>query len=211
LWGILIYYLIDFLIRVIYMVEEMTVVEMNICHIKWGGFAFLGILGVIFGILMLLFPGVTATVVVVLFGVVVLILSLLALIAALLSPAGAPRSGFLLLAAVIGFIFGISSFIVPQVIAVIITEIIAIILFIIGILYLLWAATEKNVPHRWVQVLIGILSFIFAIIFMIYPLLGAIILLGYLVGVYFIIYGILSLVAAYIIHKMQKGCKPAST
>jgi uncharacterized membrane protein HdeD (DUF308 family) len=188
------------------MTEQLTPAEMGICKVKWGGFAFLGILGIIFGILMILYPQITTLLVVVLFGVIVLILALLALIAVLQAPVGAKGTMWLLLGAVLGFIFGIACFVVPQVIAGILTILIAIALFIIGILYMIWAITEKMMAHRWLLFLIGLLSFIFAILFLIYPLIGAIIIFGVLVGIYFLIYGILSLIAGLMIRKYQKQC-----
>ena len=62
--------------------------EERICDVKWGTMVFLGILSLIFGIIILFYPGVTAAVIVMLFGVLILILAFLALIIALMSTGG---------------------------------------------------------------------------------------------------------------------------
>ncbi len=65
-------------IGVIILVEMMH--EERLCDVKWGTLALLGVLSLIFGIILLIFPKTTMEVVVVLFGIIVLILAFLALI-----------------------------------------------------------------------------------------------------------------------------------
>jgi uncharacterized membrane protein HdeD (DUF308 family) len=106
--------------------------------------------------------------------------------------------------AIIGFIVGAGALVAPQIFAAILTIIIAIVLFVIGIVNITLALSEKDYPHRWLVFLLGILSIVFAILIMIYPLFGAVILFGYLVGAYFILYGILSLIAGFALRSVQK-------
>ena len=187
---------------------DIIVYEERICTVKWGTFIILGLLALIFGILIFIYPEVTAAVLVMLFGVLIIVLALLALVAALMSPGGSGRPSLLLFAAILGFIVGAAALVAPQIFGAILTIIIAVVLFVIGIMNVALALSEKDYPHRWLVFLLGILSIIFAILIMIYPLIGSIIIFGYLIGLYFVIYGILSLIAGFALRSVQKEyCK----
>lgn len=187
---------------------DIIVYEERICTVKWGTFIILGLLALIFGILIFIYPEVTAAVLVMLFGVLIIVLALLALVAALMSPGGSGRPSLLLFAAILGFIVGAAALVAPQIFGAILTIIIAVVLFVIGIMNVTLALSEKDYPHRWLVFLLGILSIIFAILIMIYPLIGSIIIFGYLIGLYFVIYGILSLIAGFALRSVQKEyCK----
>jgi uncharacterized membrane protein HdeD (DUF308 family) len=183
---------------------DVIVYEERICTVKWGTFVLLGLLSLIFGILIFIYPQITAAVLVMLFGVLIIVLAFLALMAALMAPGGSGRPTGLLVMAIIGFIVGAGALVAPQIFAAILTIIIAIVLFVIGIVNITLALSEKDYPHRWLVFLLGILSIVFAILIMIYPLFGAVILFGYLVGAYFILYGILSLIAGFALRSVQK-------
>ncbi len=174
---------------------DVLVYRESICDVKWGTFVLLGLLALIFGIVIMFFPGLTAAVLVMLFGVLIIVLAFLALIIALMSPGETGRPTLLLLAAIIGFIVGVGAILAPQFFAAILTIIIAVVLFVIGLMNIIIALSEKTFPHRWLLFIMGLLSVIFAILLMVYPLMGAVVLFGYLLGIYFIIYGILSIAA----------------
>jgi uncharacterized membrane protein HdeD (DUF308 family) len=110
----------------------------------------------------------------------------------------------LLLAAILGFIVGIGSLLSPQFFAALWAIIIAIVMFVVGIVNIAIALSEKAYPHRWILFLIGLLSIIFAIIVFISPMFGAVVLFGFLVGAYFILYGILSIIAGFALRSIKK-------
>jgi uncharacterized membrane protein HdeD (DUF308 family) len=56
--------------------------EERICDVKWGTLTLIGFLSLIFGIIILFYPGITEQVIVMLFGVLVIVLAVLALITA---------------------------------------------------------------------------------------------------------------------------------
>ena len=182
---------------------EVIVYEESICNVKWGTFVLIGLLSLIFGILIFFYPELTAAVLVMLFGVMVIVLAFITLVGALMSPGESGRPALLLLAAIFGFIVGAVALIAPQVLAAILTIIIGVVLFVIGIMNVVLALSEKTYNHRGLLFLLGILSIIFAFLIMIYPLFGAVILFGYLVGAYFLIYGILSIIAGLVLRSVR--------
>jgi uncharacterized membrane protein HdeD (DUF308 family) len=187
---------------------EVVKYEESVCNVKWGTFVLLGLLALIIGIVIFFYPGMTAAVLVMLFGVLILVLAFMTLVAALMSTGESARPTLLLLAAILGFIVGLGAIFAPQVFGAFLAIVIAVVLFVIGVIDLAIALSEKNYPHRWMLFLLGLLSIIFAILVMIYPLYGAVILFGYLIGAYFIIYGILSIIAGFALRSvLNEYCK----
>jgi uncharacterized membrane protein HdeD (DUF308 family) len=169
---------------------DVIVYEESVRTVKWGTFVLLGLLSLVFGIVIFFYPGLTFDVLVVLFGVLMTVLAFLALVIALMSPGTSGRPALLLFAAIIGFIVGIGSIVAPQVFGTILAIIIAVVLFVIGLVNVIIALSEKTYHHRWLLFLMGLLSILFAILILINEDF-----FGYLVGAYFIIYGILSIIA----------------
>jgi len=171
--------------------------EVTISDVKWGGFVFLGLLSLLFGILIMLFPNITATILVILFSLLIILLAFMAIIMALLTPVGETRSSLLLIAGIIGFLVGVAGIVYPVIFGAILVEIIAVVLFVIGLMNIAFAVSEKTFPHRWLLGLAGVMAIIFGFLFMVYPLIGAMILFGYLVGAFFVIYGIIAIVIGF--------------
>lgn len=171
--------------------------NVTISDVKWGGFVFLGVLSLLFGILIMLFPTITATVLVILFSLLVILLAFMAIVMGLLTPVGKTRSSLLLVAGVLGFVVGVAGIVYPVVFGAILVEIIAVVLFVIGLMTIAFAMSEKTFRHRWLLALDGILAIVFAVLFMAYPLVGALILFGYLVGAFFVIYGIIAIIIGF--------------
>lgn len=171
--------------------------EVTISDVKWRSFAFLGLLSLLFGILIMLFPGVAETVLIMLFSIIIILLAFMAIIMALLTPVGETRSTLLFVAGVIGFFVGLGGIMYPIVYGAILAEIFAIVLFVIGFMNLAFVVSEKTFSHRWLIALAGILAIIFGILFMIYPLIGAMILFGLLVGIFFVLYGIVGIAVGF--------------
>ncbi len=187
-----------------YHMTDIVVYEASLCNVKWGAFVLIGFLMLIFGLLMALFPGITATVVVMLFGVIILILAFLAVILALLHPAGSSPGTFLLIGGIIAFLVGVAAILSPIFFGEVLVIIIAIVLFIIGLMDIVFAIAEKSAQHRLMIGFLGVLSIIFALLLMGLPLLGGIIIFGYLIAIYFIIYGVISIIAGYAIRGLLK-------
>ena len=187
---------------------EAIVYEEKICDVKWGSFVLIGLLALIIGIVIFIYPQITAAVLVMLFGVLVTVLAFITLIAALMHRGGSAHPTYLLILAIIGFIVGLGSLFAPQFFAAFLAIIIAVVMFVIGLMNIIIALTEKGYPHRWLLFLLGLLSIIFAILVMAYPLYGAVVLFGFLVGAFFVLYGILSIIAGLALRSVKNEyCK----
>jgi uncharacterized membrane protein HdeD (DUF308 family) len=187
---------------------EVVMYRESVCDVKWGTLVLLGLLSLIFGIVIFFYPGITMAVLVMLFGVLMIVLAFLALIIALMSPGTSGRPTLLLLGAIFGFIVGVGAILAPQFFGAILALIIAVVLFVIGLVNIIIALSEKTFPHRWLLFIMGLLSVIFAILIMGYPLIGAVVLFGYLIGMYFVIYGILSIIAGFALRNIRNEyCK----
>jgi len=187
---------------------EVIVYEESICNVKWGTFVLIGLLSLIFGILVFFYPGLTAAVLVMLFGVLIIVLAVLTLVIALMSTGESGSPALLLIVAVLGFIVGAGAIVAPQIFAAFLSIIIGIVLFVIGIVNVTIALSEKTYPHRWMLFFLGLLSIIFAMLIMAYPLYSAVILFGYLIGAYFLLYGIFSIIAGLFLRSIKNEyCK----
>ena len=86
----------------------------NITGFKWGSLVLLGVLSLIFGLLVVLFPAISAAVLVELLGILILLLSFAArhALCILIGAAGKIHC-FLAVLGIIGFFFGIATIIHP--------------------------------------------------------------------------------------------------
>jgi uncharacterized membrane protein HdeD (DUF308 family) len=176
--------------------------EESLCTMKWGTFVLIGIMSLVFGILFFIFPELTAEVIVILIGVIMIVLAILSVTLALMSRAGDSSSVLLLIGGVLGFLVGVGAIVAPVLFGALLSIIIGVVLFVIGIVNISIAIGERTLPHRWILFLLGLVSIVFAVLLMAYPVLGLVFLFGYLVGIYFVIYGILSLIAGLAIRKI---------
>ena len=171
------------------------------CSNGWGALVLLGILSLIFGLVMMFFPGITAMAVITLIGIVIIVLGIIAVIMALFTPAGEGKSTLLLLVGIIGVLVGAGAIVYPIVFGEILTEIIGIVVFIIGIIQIAFALAEKGVSSRGLLLLSGIISIIFSVLIMAYPLIGALVLFGYLIAIYFFITGLVTIATGFVSRK----------
>ena len=171
------------------------------CAKGWGALVLLGFLSVLFGILMMMYPDITAMVVLTLIGILIIVMGVIGLVFAMLTPAGEGRSTLLLLGGVLGVLIGVGFIMYPAIAGSVLTWMIGILVFFIGLLQIVFGLEEKYQPGRWLYVLAGIISIIFAILIMIFPVIGELIIFGYLVAIYFFINGILLMTIGYHMHR----------
>ena len=184
---------------------EESVVILNPCDRGWGAFVILGVISLLFGFLMMLFPETTAIAVLTLVGVLLIILGVIMLLSSLLMPAGAPHSLLLLVGGIVGILAGVGVILYPIVTGSVIVEILGAAIIIIGMMQLLFGLVHENDPRRVIYIVSGIVSILFALLIVFYPWLGGIILFGFLVGVYFMLLGILIIAAGYLSHRICSG------
>ena len=162
----------------------------NIVAKNWSIFVFRGFLAIAFGLLAILWPGLTIGVLIILFGVYVLFEGVLALSAAFRHR---DRKWWwvLLLEGIAGIIVGLFAFIWPGVTAVVLLVFIAVWAILTGILEIAAAVQlRKQLKGEWALGLTGVLSILIGFILVANPGAGAVALV-WLIGIYAIIFGIL--------------------
>lgn len=176
-------------------------VEM-VSGIKWGALVLLGALSVIFGLLVVLFPTVSATVLVELIGILIIMLSFAVIVLAALSPGGWGSSLLLAVLGIIGFFFGVATVIHPVVMGTVIFIIAGIALFLGGLMGLVLAIGEPRMIHRGLFALQGILAIVLGLLISIVPVLGAALMVLW-VGVILVVYGIIGIALGYCIRSIN--------
>ncbi len=181
-----------------YFVMPDTVVVVTPCDRGWGALLVLGLLSILFGVLMILFPDLTAIAVVTLIGVLVIILGAIMLLSSLFLPAGAARSTLLLFGGLAGLLIGVGIIVYPILAGAVITEIIGAVIFVIGMMQILFGLVFEEDRRRTLYFISGILSVIFALLIIFYPFIGSLILFGYLLAIYFLLLGCMMVIAGYL-------------
>ncbi|MCF8129916.1 MAG: HdeD family acid-resistance protein [Deltaproteobacteria bacterium] len=157
---------------------------------NWRMHVLRGILAVIFGLMALLWPGLTIGVLVIFFGVYVLLEGILAITAAVRHRTR--RWWWLLLVeGVAGIVVGIFAFIWPGLTAVVLLIFIAVWAILTGI-FEIGAAVQlrKELKGEWVLGIAGIISILIGVFLIANPGAGALAVV-WLIGIYALIFGVL--------------------
>jgi uncharacterized membrane protein HdeD (DUF308 family) len=170
-----------------------------------------GILAIIFGILVWVWPGITLLVLIILFGIFALASGIFALAAAYQAYKKHHGWWLLVLSGVLGIIAGIIAFVWPAETALILLYIIAVWAIVTGVAEIIAAFNaERTSGDEWLLVIGGVLSIIFGIILFIFPGVGVLALV-WLIGLYAILYGIFLLVSAFSAGRFQKEMRAPTT
>jgi uncharacterized membrane protein HdeD (DUF308 family) len=169
--------------------------------IKWGALVLLGLLAVIFGLLVVLFPTLSATVLVELIGILIILYSFAALMLAALLPGGWKGSALLAVLAIIGFFFGIATIVSPIIMGQVIIIIAGIALFLGGLTGLVLAVGEPHMVHRGLFALQGIIAIILGLLISLVPVIG-VALMVLIVGTLLVIYGIVGIALGYCVRAL---------
>ena len=178
--------------------------EGQVTDLRWGSFVLLGLLSIVFGLVIAMFPGMTTAVLIELIGIFIVIVSFGVIMMSAVAPGGLKGSILLAILGIIGFFFGIATILSPYVMGRVIFILAGIALFIGGIIGIVLAISEKEMTHRGIFALQAILSLIMGVLIMAGPVIGAA-LLVLLIGIYFVFWGILSVVSGVLIHYAKKA------
>ncbi len=163
-----------------------------------------GILGIIFGLVCLLTPGIAVQVFVILFAAYMLVDGVFAIISGIRAARNGERWGLLLLEGVVDIAAGAVAVLWPAITLVALIWVIAVWAIISGAL-MLGAAFGLNIDHgRWWLALGGIASIIFGVLLVIEPLVGAVVLTMW-VGAYAVVFGGVLLVLAFRLHSKREA------
>ncbi len=149
-----------------------------------------GLLGILFGVLTFIWPGVTLVTLVLLYGAYALVDGVLALVAAVMGGAPAPR-WWLAIVGLFGIAAGVLTLLWPGMTALALLLFIATWAAAIGIMQIVGAIRlRKEIDNEWLLIAGGVLSVIFGAVMLLQPGAGALALVM-IIGAYSISYGIL--------------------
>jgi uncharacterized membrane protein HdeD (DUF308 family) len=148
-------------------------------------------MAILFGVLAFIWPGITLTVLVLLFGAYALVDGVFALIAAFSGGAKPVPTWWLIVVGVAGIAAGIVTFVWPGMTAFVLIIFIGAWAIVHGIFEIVGAVRlRKEIDNEWWLILAGALSVIFGLIVLIAPGAGALGLI-WVIGAYSIAFGIL--------------------
>jgi uncharacterized membrane protein HdeD (DUF308 family) len=163
---------------------------------NWWAVALRGVFAILFGLLALLVPGATISVLVLLYAAYMLADGALAIVAAIRAASHHERWGLLVLEGIIDIIAGLVAFVWPAITVLVFVFLLAVWAVVTGAL-LLAAAFRLDTYHgRWWMALGGVLSIVWGVLLFMAPAAGAVVLTWWL-GAYSLLFGILLLVLAF--------------
>jgi uncharacterized membrane protein HdeD (DUF308 family) len=171
---------------------------------NWWAVGLRGLLGILFGLICLLTPGIAVGAFVILFSAYMLVDGVFAIISGIKAARNGERWGLLILEGIVDIAAGVIAFLWPLITLVALTWLIAIWAIVSGAL-MLGAAFTLNIDHgRWWLALGGIASVIFGILLVIEPLVGAVVLTMW-IGAYALVFGVVLLILAFQLHSRKEA------
>ena len=157
---------------------------------SWGWIVLRGVAAIVFGVLAFVWPGLTLSVLVLLWGAYALADGLLALLAAFKMRDGGKPMWALVLIGLIGIAAGVVTFVRPQMTALALLAFIAAWAVITGVLQVVAAIRlRKMIANEWMLGLSGLLSIAFGVLMLARPGAGALAVV-WLIGWYAILFGV---------------------
>lgn len=170
---------------------------------NWWALALRGVFAILFGVLAVIWPELTLTTLILLFGAYALVDGIFSVILGITS-IGKERWWVELLEGIAGIIIGIVTFVWPDLTALTLLYFIAAWAFITGVMEIAAAIQLRRlITGEWAMILSGALSILFAIILVLFPGEGALA-LTWLIGVYAIIFGVVLIVLAFRLRGMRR-------
>jgi uncharacterized membrane protein HdeD (DUF308 family) len=161
---------------------------------RWWTFVVRGIAAILFGFLTFLWPGITLTALVLLFGAYALIDGVLSIVAAVTKERGRGRWWALILQGVLGIIAAGVTAVFPGLAALALLYLIAAWALVTGAFEVAAAISlRKYLQKEWLLALGGVLSMVFGILLMMFPGAGALALILW-IGAYMFVAGCLLVV-----------------
>ncbi|MBM4446267.1 MAG: HdeD family acid-resistance protein [Chloroflexi bacterium] len=163
----------------------------------WWQVAVRGFIALLFGILLLAWPGVSLFIFAILFGAFAFVDGIFTLVAAVNYTAGAGQRTWLFIRGICGIIVGIVTFFWPAITEVALVLLIGAWALVTGVMELNFAfRSVRETGARWLFAISGILSIILGILLLIRPIAGIIAVI-WLIGAYAVIAGILLIILGF--------------
>ncbi|HEV2262633.1 MAG TPA: HdeD family acid-resistance protein [Candidatus Rubrimentiphilum sp.] len=170
----------------------LTVLSQN-----WWALALRGLVAILFGLLALVWPGITLFVLVILFGAYALVDGVFAIVAAIRAAEAHSRWAQLMIMGIFGILIAAVTFFYPGITALALLYVIAFWAIVTGVLEMMAAfELRKQIAGELLWILAGLASIAFGVILILRPLSGALAVI-WLIGIYAIIFGVLLLGLAF--------------
>jgi uncharacterized membrane protein HdeD (DUF308 family) len=161
---------------------------------SWWALLLRGIAGILFGVLAFMWPGITLTVLVLLFGAYALVDGAFSIVAGIKSHGEYKRWWLLLIEGCLSVAAGVYAFMAPAMTALILLILIASWAIVTGIFQIAAAIQlRKHIAGEWILGLSGLLSVLFGALLLYNPVGGALAVV-WLIGTYSVLGGILLLI-----------------
>jgi len=172
---------------------------------NWWLFFLRGVAALAFGVLSLLWPGLSLFTLILFFGAYALVDGASALAAAIVGRGGAQLRWWLVLVGLLGIGIGIATFVWPGLTALTLLYFIAGWVFATGVLQIIGAIELRHViEDEWWLILNGALSVLFGLLLVIMPGAGALALI-WLIALFAIAYGLLMIGFAFKVKKFKEA------
>jgi uncharacterized membrane protein HdeD (DUF308 family) len=178
---------------------------------NWWAVALRGVVALLYGVLALVWPGLTLEILVLFFGAYALVDGVFAIIAALTNRAGPDRWWVLLLEGLVGIAAGIITFLRPGLTTLVLLYVIAFWAIVTGVLEIVAAIRlRKEIQGEWMLALSGIASLALGVLLLLFPATGALT-VAWLIGIYAILFGVMLLSLGLRLRKHDTHRKELST
>jgi uncharacterized membrane protein HdeD (DUF308 family) len=172
---------------------------------SWWALLLRGIAAVLFGVLAFIWPGITLTVLVLLWGAYAFVDGAFAIAAGIKSHGENRRWWVLLLEGILGVAAGIVAFAVPGITALVLLMLIAAWAIVTGVFEIAAAIQmRKYIKGEWLLILAGIASVLFGVLLFINPGAGALAVI-WLIGAYAIVFGVILIALSLRLHGMVRS------
>ena len=162
-----------------------------------------GIFAIIIGLVAIIWPSITFTVLVVILGVYAFVSGLFTVLVGAVWPPGWGLRGLMLLEGVLGIVVGVLIFIRPESASIALMYLIAAWAIITGILQIVQALRLRRViDGEWTLIVGGLASVIFGVLLAIWPKEGLIALV-WIFGVFAVVFGVMQLILAHRVRRMD--------
>jgi len=171
---------------------------------NWWALALRGVFAILFGVMALVWPGLTLATLILLFGAYALVDGIFAIVNGIRSYGERERWWVTLLEGIAGILIGIVTFFWPDLTALTLLTIIGVWAIFTGVTEIVGAIQlRKVIEGEWMYILGGIASVVFGALVILFPGAGALS-LTWLIGIYAIIFGALFIILAFRLREMKK-------
>lgn len=170
---------------------------------KWWLFLLRGLAALLFGLLAIIWPELTVTTLVILFGAFILVDGLFAMLAGFITVDANPRWWALIIAGLLAVGIGMTTFLWTGITAMVLLYFIAAWAVVTGIFRIIAALQlRRTITGEWLMLINGILSVIFGILLFIFPREGAISLV-IVIGAFAIVIGVINFFLAFRLRQVR--------